>query len=296
MQRTCFAVIGSGPVAREIGRCLVLAGHDAAAVISRSATRASDAASFIGARTASERYEAIPPEVTTILVATADRAIVDTARALGTASVTRGRTLIHFAGSLGASAMRLAETEGASLASIHPLRPFSPENVDPASFAGTFCAVEGDDEAAALSVALVRSIGGQPFMVESEKKILYHASVFLPLTYSITLFAKAVELLRSCGIHPETASNLVATFTDHARRRLAEGPPADALHGPIVHGDVPVVTRFTEAIRTHRPEDAALYAELGLATITLASASNKASARDAEALRELFRAMTDGSR
>jgi predicted short-subunit dehydrogenase-like oxidoreductase (DUF2520 family) len=283
-----FAVVGSGPVAREIGRCLVLAGHPCAAVLSRDAGRAAEAAAFIGAAAAVTRHEQIPPGAALLLVATADQAIVESARALGRAGLAAGRTLVHFAGSLPAAAMRLPETVGARVASAHPLRPFSLGSVDPSTFPGTFCAVEGDDDAATLMLSLLRQIGADAFPVQSERKVLYHAATMLPLTFAITLHAQAVDLMRSAGVPPETADRVVTSLAEHARVGVATRGSRAALHGPIAHGDVLVVGRFAEALAAHRPDAARLYAELALATLALASGSATLSPRDERALRDIL--------
>jgi len=284
-----FAVVGSGPVAREIGHCLVRAGHVCTAVLSRDQGRAAEAAAFIGAASGTTRAGQIPTETALLLVATADQAIVESARSLGRAGIAAGRTLVHFAGSLPAAAMHLPETAGAQVASAHPLRPFSLESVDPSTFPGTFCAVEGDDEAAALMLSLMREIGADAFPVQPDRKVLYHAATMLPLTFAITLHAQAIDLLRSAGVPAATADRLVASLSEHSRADVAAHGPRSALHGPIAHGDVPVVGRFAEAIAAHRPDAARLYAELALATLALASGSASLSPRDERDLREILR-------
>ena len=62
---------------------------------------------------------------------------------------------------------------------MHPLRSFA----DPARaaelFPGTACAVDGDEDAVEVLEGFVRSIGGAPLRVRTDRKAIYHAGAVL---------------------------------------------------------------------------------------------------------------------
>jgi len=270
MNELPFAVVGSGPVAREMGTVLARDGARCVAVLSRSDERARDAAAYLGAPVATTRPAELPPEVRLVLVATRDDAIVETARALGAAGVARGRTLVHFAGSLPAEAMRLPETEGALVVSIHPLRHFELARVQPETFAGTFCAIDGDDEPASELARRVGDAGGVPFRVRGDAKGLYMASVLVPITLMPALIAEAERGLEAAGVTPEDTRALVAHLVQRKAAELVKRPAVDALHGPLAHGDIPVMTRAIEAVRRLHPALLPIFRALGESTLARA--------------------------
>lgn len=265
-----FAVVGSGPVAREMGTVLARGSARCLAVLSRSDARAREAAAYLGAAVATTRPTELPPEVRLVLVATSDDAIVETARGLGEAGVARGRTLVHFSGSLPAEAMRLPETEGAAVVSIHPLRHFELARVQPETFAGTFCAIDGDDEPATELSRRVGAAGGVPFRVRGDAKGLYMASVLVPITLMPALLAEAERGLAAAGATPADARALMAHLVQHKAAELVARPAVDALHGPLAHGDVPVMTRALDAVRRLHPALAPIYRVLGESTLARA--------------------------
>lgn len=280
-----FVVVGTGPVARELGRVLARDGGRCVAVLSRRLDAAREVAAYLGAGLATTCPEELPAEARAVLVAVADDAIVDVARRLGVAGVARGRTLIHFAGSLSAEAMRLPETAGAALASIHPLRHFDLASVDPTTFPGTFCAIDGDPEVTAALAARVRAAGGVPFDVRSEAKGLYMAGVLVPITLMPALIAEAERALEIAGVAPEARRALVAHLVARKAQEIAARPAAEALHGPLAHGDVPVMTRVIDAVARLHPALLGSYRALADRTLARALERGLLSGSRAQAMR-----------
>ncbi len=280
-----FVVVGTGPVAREMGAVLARVGGRCVGVLSRDEGRAQEVAAYLGADVATTEPRALPSEARMVLVATADEAIIAASRALGAAGVARGRALVHFAGSMPAAAMRLPETAGAEVVSVHPLRHFELGRVQPETFPGTFCAIDGDPAPSAELERRLRAAGGVAFRVRSDAKGLYMASVLVPITLVPALVAEAEDGLVAAGVAPGDARALVAALVRHKAAELVARPAVEALHGPLAHGDVPVMTRAIEATRRLRPTLAEVFRVLGDLTIKRAVARRLLSSARAETMR-----------
>lgn len=280
-----FSVVGSGPVAREMGRVLARDGARCVAVLSRSLARARETAAYLGAGVATTNAAELPSETRVLLVATRDDGIVETARLLGVAGAAQGRTLVHFAGSLSADAMRLPETESAAVVSIHPLRHFDLAHVDPSTFPGTFCAIDGDSAPADDFTTRIRAAGGVPFRVRGDAKQLYMASVLLPITLMPALIAEAERGLDAAGLAPADTRALVSHLVRLKCAELVARPAIEALHGPIAHGDVPVMTRVIDVVRRLHPALLPVFRVLGESTLALALERRLLSASRADEMR-----------
>jgi predicted short-subunit dehydrogenase-like oxidoreductase (DUF2520 family) len=139
---------------------------------------------------------------------------------------------------------------------VHPLQTFSrargAEQLD-----GAFAAVTAESgEACRRGFELARALGLQPFALADEARALYHAGAAVASNYLVTLHRVAAELFRAAGAPPEALVPLM--------RRTIEND--FKLTGPIERGDRETIELHRRAIRTFRPELAALYDALGAAT------------------------------
>lgn len=255
------AIVGAGKTGRALGRLARAAGHEVGPVVCRTLERAREAAAFIGA--GSPGIEPAGAELT--LVAVPDGAIPGVARAL---RVPEGGVVAHTCAAYGAEALRPHRPAGA----VHPLRSFG----DPARavelFPGTACAVDGDEGAMARLEEFVRSIGGMPFRVRSDRKALYHAGAVFASNYLVSLLEAALRLFERAGVgRAEGLRALGALASGTAANAASVGVPA-ALTGPVERGDAETVRRHAAALAEHAPELSGLYAALGRLTIEVARA------------------------
>ncbi|MGQ0750460.1 MAG: DUF2520 domain-containing protein, partial [Betaproteobacteria bacterium] len=169
-------IVGAGRVGRTLGalwkRTGVFAIQD---VIATSETRARDAVVFIGGGNPLARLDhASAADVW--IVATPDDKIADCARMLSESGALRkGNIVFHCSGALSSVELESAARCGAHVASVHPLKSFAEPEMAVSSFAGTWCATEGDAAALAVLEPAFGRIGGHVIRIDSKAKPLYHA-------------------------------------------------------------------------------------------------------------------------
>jgi predicted short-subunit dehydrogenase-like oxidoreductase (DUF2520 family) len=128
--------------------------------------------------------------------------------------------------------------------SLHPLQTFThdrgPEQLD-----GAWAAVTGETESArAVATALAEVLGLRPFVLDDDRRALYHAGAAIASNYLVTLRRVAGELLAASGASAEALDPLM--------RRVIEN--GFALTGPIERGDWETVERHRAAIAEHAPD------------------------------------------
>jgi predicted short-subunit dehydrogenase-like oxidoreductase (DUF2520 family) len=241
-----LAIVGTGPVARTLGRLLVRSSLAPALVIGRSRSSALAAAAFIG------EHAPLPLSASAnladvwgaraVMLAVPDRAIAAVASDLARLKVIEPGTLVfHCAGALDAAVLAPCAELGALTASVHPLTSFA----DPATlierFKGVFCISEGNAAALDQLEPVFAALGGRVTRLAGSAKAAYHAGAVLASGYLVTTVAAALAAEGLAGIDAESAramlEPLLRTSIDNA---LKLGPVA-AMTGPLVRGDDAVV-------------------------------------------------------
>ena len=140
--------------------------------------------------------------------------------------------------------------------SLHPLQTFTrargPEQLD-----GAWAAVTAEtDEARELGFELARTLGLEPFELDDDERVLYHAGAVVASNYLVTLYEAAAGLVASAGAPPEALEPLM-------RRTMENGFLPT---GPFIRGDRGTIERHLAAIDERTPELGRLYRELAEAT------------------------------
>jgi predicted short-subunit dehydrogenase-like oxidoreductase (DUF2520 family) len=142
--------------------------------------------------------------------------------------------------------------------SVHPLQTLvkwrGPEQLD-----GAFGAVTAEtDEARERGFWLARTLGLQPFELDDDGRVLYHAGAMFASGYLVTLHQAAVSLFELAGAPPVGLEPLM-------KRTIENG---FELTGPISRGDWTTMDAHLAVIREQRPELEHLYRALAEATDT----------------------------
>jgi predicted short-subunit dehydrogenase-like oxidoreductase (DUF2520 family) len=192
-----------------------------------------------------------------VLVCVPDRAIAGVA-----AAVERGPWVGHVSGGTPLAALAPHERRF----SVHPLQTFThdrgPEQLD-----GAWAAVTGETgEALAVATALAEVLGLRPFVLDDDRRALYHAGAAVASNYLVTLRRAAGELLAASDVPEEALDPLMRRVIDNGFQ----------LTGPIERHDWETVERHRAAIAEHAPE--LLEAYDALARLTRDSVAQGASA------------------
>jgi predicted short-subunit dehydrogenase-like oxidoreductase (DUF2520 family) len=265
-----LTLVGAGRLGRTLARLWAEHGVFAIGdVVTRSPASAAAAVRFIGQGRPVAGGDVTLGDV--VLLALPDDRIGAAAAALAThARLLPDAIAFHCSGALDAGLLAPLRAAGAAVASVHPLHSFADPAASLASFAGTFCAIEGDAPAVARLEPAFAAIGGRPVRIAAAAKLLYHAGGVFAANYVIALLASATRLVEAAGVPAAEARALLAPLLRGAvENGLALGPEA-ALTGPIARGDSALVERQARAVAQHAADLGALYRALGQATLALA--------------------------
>jgi predicted short-subunit dehydrogenase-like oxidoreductase (DUF2520 family) len=266
-----LSIIGSGHVASTLGRlwhgsqCVMLLD-----VLSRSNDNARAACEFIGAGRALQDYAALE-QADIYLIATPDDQIAACCALLANSGrILTGTVVFHCSGALPASVLQPALACGALVASVHPVRSFAlPEQVA-ASFAGTWCGMEGDAQALAVVAPLFEAIGAHCIAIDPGAKTIYHAAAVFASNYLVTVIDVALQAYGQAGVPREVAMKLMEPLVRKTVDQVFEAGTAAALSGPIARGDMATVERQARALTEWNQGHGSLYRCLAQATLRLA--------------------------
>ena len=275
-------VIGAG----RVGTTLAILWHgrrvfDVQDVLDGTLAGAREAVTLIG--TGSPRHalsEMRPADVW--MLTTPDRRLGAACGELAATGLLRsGDTVFHCSGSMSSAELGPAAARGAAVASIHPLKSFADAREAARTFAGTFCAAEGNQPALSLLRPAFESIGARVSEVDPGFKTIYHAASVVVSNYVTALIATGLRCYGKAAVPREAALAMIEPIVRDSVDNVFRFGPARALTGPIARGDHAVVARHLEALSAWDPEITAVYRALGIAAVDLAREQGEA---EAEAL------------
>jgi len=263
-------IVGAGHVGRTLGR--LFAAHGALQVqdvLTRSQASAEAALAFIGAGRAVAAISALRPAEVWML-AVSDDQIAATCAALAQAGLLHGAVVFHCSGAKSSNELQSALEAGAQVASVHPVRSFADPAGVAASFAGTWCGVEGNAEALALLAPAFDAIGARLVPIDAAAKTVYHAASVFASNYLVTVLDAALRAYAAAGVPPEVARELARPLASETLANIFRLGPAAALSGPVARGDFATVVRQQAAVSNWDAPTGQLYGALVEATTSLA--------------------------
>jgi predicted short-subunit dehydrogenase-like oxidoreductase (DUF2520 family) len=216
------------------------------------------------------------------MITTPDKEIVASNDKLAAARVVRsGDVVFHCSGSLPSSELTSVVALGARVASVHPLKSFADPHAAVRTFAGTYCAAEGDRAALDVLVPAFEAIGGRVSEIEPQYKTIYHAASVIVCNYLAALLETGLRCYERAGLERDTATRMMEPLVRETLDNVLSIGTARALTGPIARGDDEVVKRHLAALDAWNERIAAIYRDLGAVALALARERDEA---DADAL------------
>src|SRR5262245_11704285 len=208
--RARVALAGPGRAGRAFARSWTRAGGRVSTVIRRSPAAAIPAE--LAGATAASLSNGRLPDCDILVLAVPDDVITETARSL--APRIACRLAFHLSGALPSDALAPFRDRGASVASLHPVRPFT--GTDEEDWNGAHVAVEGDPEASAAGEDLARAVRAKPFRLTAEAKPIYHASASLAAGGAVAVLGVAVRGWMAAGIPEHVAREALSDLASRA--------------------------------------------------------------------------------
>ncbi len=194
----------------------------------------------------------------------------------------RGKIFLHCSGSLGLEPLAPLAKLGASVGSLHPLQTFAHTQT---SLQGVYMAIDGDENALAVTRKIATQLQGQAFHVPPEERAAYHAAACICSNYTVTLQALSQQLF-SHWLPAEAAwQALLPLFQGTAHNVSHATNPQTVLTGPIARGDIATIRQHLTVLP---PEYVPSYCHLGLMTAQLALQNGTITSTQANELTDLF--------
>lgn len=259
------AIVGPGRVGTVLAAALEAAGHEIVAVGGGGEPSRTRFLARFPRAVASEDPAPAAGGAALVVLAVPDDAVERVVTDLALADAVRdGQRVVHVAGSLGVAPLRRASLAGARVAACHPAQTFATAEADAAILLGAAWAVTSAPEDRPWAHALVRQVGGSPYDVPEERRVLYHAGLAAASNATGAAVATARQLLLAAGIGDSRAflAPLVAASVENV---LADG--AVAITGPVRRGDAGTVRRHLRALDADLPRVAEAYRHLSRAIL-----------------------------
>lgn len=284
--RLKVGVISAGRVGTALGVALERADH---VVVACSAI--SHASRQRARRWLPDTPIAAPPEVAAgaelLLLAVPDSELAGLVSGLAATSAVRPGTLVaHTSGANGIGILSPLTRQGCVPLAIHPAMTFTGSDEDVRRLPDTcFGVTAADDVGYAIAQSLVLEMGGEPFSVREDARVLYHAALAHASNHLVTVLADALEALRTAlrdGVGAPSGPGLLGQqIVDDQPGGIAEriiGPLARAalentlqrgqaaLTGPVARGDAAAVAGHLAALDAADPQLAGAYRANALRT------------------------------
>jgi predicted short-subunit dehydrogenase-like oxidoreductase (DUF2520 family) len=295
--RLSVGIVSAGRVGAALGFALERAGH---VVVACSAV---SHASRERARrrlpdTAILPVHEVAARAELVLLTVPDAELASVVSGLAATQAVRPKTIVvHTSGANGIGVLAPLTEQGCLPLAVHPAMTFTGSDEDierlPDSCFGVTAA---DDVGYAIGQSLVLEIGGEPFRVREDARMLYHAALAHAGNHVVTVVADAVEALRAALSGQELlgqplvddapggiAERVIGPLTRAAVENTLQRGQA-ALTGPVARGDADVVAAHLRALAEVDPQLAEAYRTNSLRT-----------AQRAHAPAEVFAALNDSS-
>ena len=266
-------IIGAGQLGKTLGHLLAKqSSAQIGAICNTSAQSTANAIQFIGQGSYCPEISQLPEADLTFII-TPDRMIEPTCVELcQNKSLKPGHIVLHCSGLLTSEILSSATTRGCYVASVHPMGSFANPELSVKQFPGTYCAIEGDDEAVLIVQALFSAIGSKIYTIDKEKKALYHAAGVFASNY-LTIIAEQARLcLEAAGFDDPFAMELITQIMRSTVANLENTcSPQLALTGPLQRGDIATLAQHLQSLPSEDLKR--LYSQLGKGAITLTTHS-----------------------
>lgn len=225
-----------------------------------------------------------------IVVAVPDDVIPRVVGTLADTTDLAGKLVLHTSGRCGLGVLEPARRAGASVLAMHPAMAFTGAiDQEARRLRGTKFGLTSLDGSGQVGAALVTAIGGSPFTLRNEDRVLYHAAMSHGSNHLATLVTQTIDLIEHAGVDDPIAAlrPILEASLENALQHRARG-----ITGPVVRGDIGTVREHLEVLSQRAPELRPSYVAMSLATVAAVSDAEVLDPTAAAEFRELLGAGT----
>jgi predicted short-subunit dehydrogenase-like oxidoreductase (DUF2520 family) len=236
----------------------------------KKAAHAGTLAKQIGARIIVLGSEPLATDIVWLTVP--DDAIAGVAEELAKAQKWRDRIVFHSSGALTSEELAPLRKRGARVASVHPMMTFvrgmAPE------MAGVSFAIEGDASAIRAARTVVEELGANAFVIQKQKKVLYHAFGSFASPLVIALMSSMEQVGSAAGIRKHDIKPVIVPLLWQTLRNYLKNDANSAFSGPLMRGDVATIRKHLAELKK-LPEIRQVYIALCRASLKTLPVKNR---------------------
>ncbi len=265
-RRPTVSIVGPGNLGTALALTLPAAGHEVKLVATRAQSVRSQGTRSLARKAKTGLVELGKQTLDTdiVWITVPDDVIAATALRLANAQEWRGKIVFHSSGALSSDELAVLGERGAKVASVHPMMTFVRGSVP--GFAGVAFAIEGDPAAARAATRLVKRLGGNPFSIRKQNKVLYHAFGSFASPLVIALMASLEQVAKAAGIRSTDAKTMVLPLLRQTLENYWQRDAASAFSGPLVRGDAATIRKHLRELKKV-PEAREVYIALAKAAL-----------------------------
>ena len=267
-----ITLIGAGNLATALALALRQAGYRIDEIVSRpgSLARARRLARRVQARAVTSSNARLSADV--IWFCVNDDAIRGSAEEYASMTGWKGKIGLHSSGALASDELRALKRRGAAVASAHPMMTFVPGK--PAGMSGIAFALEGDAAAVKAARKIAENLGGHPFQIRKENKVLYHAIGAFCSPLVIALLTLGEKVARQARVPQAELRRVMQPILQRTIENYVNNGAAASFSGPIYRGDAETIRKHLAALK-RVPQARAAYVALAQAALDSLPVKNR---------------------
>ncbi len=263
-QRPAISIVGPGNLGSALALTLSEAQYKVSEIAVRHGSkltgRAKALARQVGAKLVQLGKDKLASDL--VWISVPDDAIGAVARALADSGNWKGKLVFHSSGAVTSDELASLRAKGARVASVHPMMTFVRGEVP--QMTNVAFALEGDAAAVRAARAIVYQLGGKPFVIRKENKVLYHAFGSFASPLVIALMASMEQVGIAAGIQKRDIKAVIGPLLEQTLRNYLKRHAGAAFTGPLARGDVATIRKHLVAMEK-LPETRKVYVSLAMA-------------------------------
>ncbi|HZR29106.1 MAG TPA: DUF2520 domain-containing protein [Terriglobales bacterium] len=267
-----ITLIGAGNLATALALALRQAGYRIDEIVSRpgSLARARRLARRVQARAVTSSNARLTADI--IWFCVNDDGIGASAGEYAPVTGWEGKIGLHSSGALGSDELRPLKRRGAAVASVHPMMTFVAGKA--AGMNGVAFAIEGDAAAVKAAGTIAENLGGHPFQIGKENKVLYHAIGGFCSPLVIALLTLGERVARQAKVPQAELRRVMQPILQRTVENYVNNGAAASFSGPIYRGDVETIRKHLAALK-RVPQARAAYIALAQAAVESLPVKNR---------------------
>lgn len=173
-----------------------------------------------------------------------------------------GTLLVHCAGAFGRELFVGARELGLETLALHPVQTFVSYEQAVRSLPGSFFALDGSRGGLSFGRSLVRVLKGKWFLVEGQRRPLYHAMCVFSSNFLNALFYAAEQLGKRIDFTPAETRRILKPLAQTTLDNILSYGAGVSLTGPVRRADERTIRTHIRMLKQNLPEAVPVYRTL----------------------------------